>query len=362
MSLILSLSDVGYRQFGPLPASGGGLDPTQAARIAAQYSDYEAAGQWVRRRARKKVVEDDQNQKSPFIESFQVIDILDKDTNLTEQRLAFVDDYFKSEFANSGVPRLTTENDVLLSLVESAATEERRCLGMYRLEKALAYAGPQRLKPILRDHVAPCFFKLYPEGKVAVIRYNSENDDAAALMRVLYAAAQNPFQEVQKGGFQGIRTLQDWHLNSLTLLGPLLFDLFTYLFYPFIGGYRGGPVGLDFLFLFEPAERYTPDLYPRNWLAVASTAAGFGRERFDLYESLREFQGPAWQHAAHQRFQHGQPYTVAERLALLKWYVGQVNRLLYELADVANFTQGGTPTRPSIRSSASSITSPWTGC
>src|SRR5262249_54862011 len=150
---------------------------------------------------------------------------------------------------------------------------------------ALAYAGPQRLRPILRDRVAPCFFNLYPQGKIAVVRYDAENDNAAALMRTLLAAAQTPLREVREGNFAGIGTLQDWHSNSLTLIGPLLFDLFLYLFYPFVGGYRAGLVGLDFLFLFEPAEKYVPDLYPRNWLAVASRAADFGRERVDLYES-----------------------------------------------------------------------------
>ena len=335
MSPIVSLSDVGSRQFGPLPAAGGGLDPQQVATTVVQCGDYDAAGAWVRRRARKK--------GGRFIDSFQIIDVLDRGTVLTDQRLSFVEDYFRSEFATANVPRLTTETDTLLSLVESASTEGCRWRGMYRLDEALAYAGPQRLRPLLRDHVAPCFFRLYPEGKIAVIRYNPENDDAAALMRTLYAAAQTPLQELKKEAFRGIRTLQDWHLNSLTLLGPLLFDLLLSLFYPFVGGYRGGPVGLDFLFLFEPAERYTPDLYPRNWLAVASTAAGFGRERVALYESLRDFQGPAWQHAAHQRYQHARGYTVEERLELLRWYVGQANRLLYELTDVANFTVGRDP-------------------
>ena len=162
---------------------------------------------------------------------------------------------------------------------------------MYRLDQALNYAGPDRLKPLLREYVVPCFFDLYPEGKIAVVRYNMEHDNAAALMRTLYTAAQTPLQETMKGGFKGIRTLQGWHLNSLIPVGPLLLDIFLYLFYPFIGGYRGGPPGLDFLFLFEPAEKYMPDLYPRNWLAVASTTAGFGHEQVDFFKSIENFQG-----------------------------------------------------------------------
>lgn len=79
MSLIVSLSNVGYRQFGPLPASGDGIDSHQAALMATQCSDYEAAGPWVRRLARRK--------GGRFTETFQIIDILDREAVLTDERL-----------------------------------------------------------------------------------------------------------------------------------------------------------------------------------------------------------------------------------------------------------------------------------
>ncbi|MCE9566586.1 MAG: hypothetical protein K8U57_31575 [Planctomycetes bacterium] len=41
--------------------------------------------------------------------------------------------------------------------------------------------------------------------------------------------------------------------------------------------------------MFEPPEAY-PVISPRNWLAVASTTAGFGKEQFDLFEAT---QGPS---------------------------------------------------------------------
>src|SRR5262249_17359811 len=120
-------------------------------------------------------------------------------------------------------------------------------------------------------------------------------------------------------------------------------ELFNHLFYPFIAGSRGGPPGLEFLFLFEPAEQYAPAVYPRSWLAKASTAASFGKEQVNLMEVVRDHKGPAGQHAAHQRFLFSHGYGVAERLGLLRWYIDRVNRLLYEVADVANFTEGGDP-------------------
>ena len=336
MSRIISLADEGYRKFGPLPQSGGGLTADQVAERASnsKISDYEAAGVWVRRLARKK--------GGRFIHSFKIINILDRSTDLGGNRLAFVDDYFRSDIATVDIPSITTESDNLLHLV-SSAKEPPRWRGMYRLDQALNYAGAQRFKPLLCDHVLPCFFDLFPEGKIAVVRYNTEYEDAASLVRTLYAAAQTPLSEIMKGGFKGIGTLQEWHHHSLIPLGRLLLDIFLYLFYPFIGGYRGGLAGLDFLFLFEPAEKYLPDIFPRNWLAIASTSAGFGHEKVDFFKSLQDFQGPEWQHAAHQRFQYVSGYTVAERLSLLEWYINRLNRLLYELTDVANFTQENAP-------------------
>ncbi len=335
MSPILTLSDAGFRQFGPLPVFGGGIDALRAAQAASQCGDYEAAGAWVRRRGRKRGV-------NP-VRSFEIIDVIATDTPLVGDRLRFIDEFWTSEYANADVPELTTDDDVLLSLVEDAENEDCRWRGMYRLSQALHYAGRARLKPLFRDRVAPCFFRLYPGGRIAVVRYDAENDEAAALMRTLYAAAQTPLGQIDRGSFGGFRTLQEWHLNSLTLLGPVLFEIFNFLFYPFVCGSRGGPVGLDFFFLFEPQEAYSPAVYPRNWLAVASTTAGFGREDVDLYASLRNVGGPEWEHAAHQRFRHLRPYTISERLLLLRWYVNRVNRLLYELTDVANFTEGRDP-------------------
>ena len=48
----LSLSNFGYRRFGPLPPDGRGFDADFVAQGAGRVSDYEVAGEWVRRRDR----------------------------------------------------------------------------------------------------------------------------------------------------------------------------------------------------------------------------------------------------------------------------------------------------------------------
>ncbi len=333
-----SWADLGYRKLGPLPVSGSGLTPAQLADRLTHVGDYEAtADHWVRRHARRK--------GTRFPESIEVVALLDKDTVLDDDRLAFVDQHAVSKWVKTeeGWIRIRAELEALTRSVARAETSKHRWQGMYRLTNALLYAGPEHLRMVFRRHVAPCFFKLYPQGKIVVLRYDTGVDETAALLRTMYALAQTPLPGLTHSGFKGIRTLQTWHSFSLAPLLPRLLNLFNYLFYPFVGGVRGGPPGLDFLFLFDPPEQHALMPFPRNWLGIPSGSASFGKEDFDPVEIITDFHGSAHQRASHQRYQHTHSFTIGERVEFLRWYIRQLNRLLYELVDVANFTKDHEP-------------------
>ena len=117
MSPIQSLSDVGYRKFGPLPAAGGGLSPNPAAAMLARQGDYDACGEWVRRRARKA--------GSSAPEPVKLVAVLDRLTDLDGDALRFVADHFDSAFANADVTGFEVENATLLDLLASASGEPR---------------------------------------------------------------------------------------------------------------------------------------------------------------------------------------------------------------------------------------------
>jgi hypothetical protein len=331
VSSILTLADEGYRKFGSSALASGGLTPEQAAHRVSICTDYEIAGSHIRRIGRRK------NGRVPT--GLNIVDIWDRQSTLDEARLAFVDDHLRSEFEASDMHSFRADEQAMDWLVQAVKEPGKRHVTVQRMAQALAFAGPQRLRPALRDCVAPAFFDLYPEGKIVVIRYDTTHDTVAALQRVLYAAAQVPLPEVAANSTTGIATLQSWHLNSIVTAGPLLLDTLLYGFYPFVGGLRGGPVGLDFLFLFEPAERYEPAPFPRDWLSMPAFSARFGLEKVDAVDVVRNFRGPPWLLAGHQRYRHDNGYTADARLALLKWYVERTNRILYELVDVANFTR-----------------------
>jgi hypothetical protein len=331
-------ADFGYRKLGTLPASGGGLSPAQVAEPLIREGDYEITpDHWVRRRARRKGVR--------FPASIEVVTVLDRDTSLDDDRLAFLETHSRSRWTTleAGTVTFRGDFDMLVEVVERAAEGEERWRALYRWAQALFFVGPELLRPMLRRHVAPCFFRLYPQGKVVVLRYDTGVDESAAILRVLYAMAQAPLPELVKEGFKGVRTLGRWHMTSLTSLMPALLDLFNHIFYPAVGGVCAGLPGLVFLFLLDPPEQHAVAPFPRNWLGFPARSASFAREAANLVEIVQDVHGPAHERAGHHRFCHTQGFSAEDRLRLLRWYVERLNRLLFELTDAANFTEGHDP-------------------
>jgi len=303
--------------------------------------DYEVTpDQWARRRSRKK--------GAPFPASLEIVAEVDKDTVLDKNRLAFIEQHCDSKWVRSEKQSLQfrAKLDVLVDAVKKVETSEDRWRGMYRLTQALFYADRNWLSMIFRQHVAPCFFKLYPQGKIVVIRHDTAIDEAAAVLRCMYAFGQAPLPNLVQGGFQGVRTLHHWHSGSLLQLIPLLLNLFNYVFYPFVGGVCGGPPGLEFLFLFDPPEQHSLVPFPRNWLALPSNSASFGKESVTSLDVFLTPGSPAHQRGSHQRYQHPKGFDVSERLSFLSWYIERLNRLFYELTDVCNFTIDHDPEAP----------------
>jgi hypothetical protein len=330
-----SWSDLGYRKLGPLPASGNGVSAADVGKMLTQEGDNELSDDkgWVRRRARRK------GYSMP--KCIELVDVFDKDTPLDNERLEFVDRHAKSEWMK--VADVKADFQMLTEVIAKSEKEERPWQVLYRLMQTLAYVGPGNMRASLRTQVMPCFFRMNPGGRIAVFQYDTSFEGLSAALRCLYAMAQTPLPDIMQGGFRGIQTLREWHMGSLTRLLPALLDFFGFLFYPYVGSVSATIPGLAFVFLMDPAEQHEIATFPRNWLAYPSSSGSFGKERSDLAAIMKDFHGPTHHRAAHGRFCHGRSFSAEERLCLLKWYVGRLNRFLYELTDVANFTQGGDP-------------------
>lgn len=323
----------GYRK---LPSSSATL-PDELVKRLTRLGDYEEMPpRWIRRRGRRTGTA-----IPPIIET---IGVFEADTPLDDDALAFIDAHARSkwtEMENQWV-RFRGDFQDLTDLVANAASEDR-WRAMYRLIQAMFLAGPEHLRPMLRNHIAPRFFSFYPQGKIVVLRYNMSVDESAASARILYSLAQAPLSDLTDGDFRGVRTMWQWHLTSLSgLMAPVL-AFFNHLFYPFVGGASANLHGLTFLFLMDPPERHEPASFPRNWLGFASRSASFGREAADAVEVMESIHSPAHRRQSHHRHCHEQGFSADQRLDLLTWYIQRWNSLLYELTDVANFTKEHNP-------------------
>jgi hypothetical protein len=226
-------ADLGYRMLGPLPASGGGLSAAEVESRVTNLADFEAvAGNWVRRRARRK--------GSSLPESLKVVAVLDESSLRDQSSLAFLDQGANSEWTKycDDLPQIRMETSDCVKLIQNVETETSRARAMYFLSSAIALAAPAHVRPLLRDHFLPCIFRLYPKGKVVAIRFDTAVDSGAALLRSLYALALAPLPELKNDSSEGVSTLREWHMLSLPKLLPTLLDCFNYLFYPFVGGTR----------------------------------------------------------------------------------------------------------------------------
>jgi len=321
-----------------LPKEGNGLSPIEIATRMVAMSDYEViADQWVRRKARKQGV--------TFPSSIRITDVIDRCNLANGKTFDFLDAHLKSNWTTFAetTQAVRMSHEDLIKLVEDAKLTENRWRSFSFFAHAIALVEPNFIRPLLRDHLLPVFFKFYPEGRVVVMRYDTTLDSTASMMRVLYALAQAPKQELLKDNFEGVATLREWHMLSLAGLIPAILSFINYLFYPYVGGAYANVPGLAFEFLFDPPEKHMPGLFPRNWLAFASRSATFADEAVDITEIAKDPKGPVAQRAGHHRFCHEHGFSVEDRLKLLEWYVLRLNRLLFELSDAANFTQNLVP-------------------
>jgi hypothetical protein len=342
MSIITaaSLSALGYRRLSDLPKSGGGLDSKAVASLLCEKGDYTAiSNDWVRRRGRAK--------NTAFVEPMKIVSTIDRTTVIDENTFEFVKDYFCIGYPTAKEQLGVAEFSSLTELARDAEDHpDRRWYGMSNLGKALLFAGKAQLIPLLRDHVIPWFLKTYPQGKIVSVSYSYEYFRMPRKLKATYTAAQTPITDFKKYGIATFPTLEMWQTASVVEFGKLLLDFFGYLFYPYISAYQTGPFGLTFLFLFDPAEKYEPPIFPQDWMAIPRSHAGFGEEDFDRSETLKDMKGQVAMRAAHQRYLHSHCFSADERLLLLEWLLGKINRLFYELTDVASFTEDFDPDRP----------------
>jgi len=107
MSIVTySWADLGFRRLAQLTTGGIGITPTQLAERLSRLGGYDVTPDgWIRRPGRKR--------NGHVDSAIEVIETFDRYRPSTDDRLAFIDRHFTTEWENLDVPRFTTESAVL---------------------------------------------------------------------------------------------------------------------------------------------------------------------------------------------------------------------------------------------------------
>ena len=333
-------ADLGYRELRSSPSPGhAALDPLLMQRLI-EIARYERiSDNWIRLPERRKAFR--------FRGSISITTVIDRSLAMDEHQYNFLDtiDSDWKSASDSGPQFRMTLTDAI-ELVNDAEKEPNRWRAFHLLSSAIAFADATWLKALIRDKILPAYFRWYPNGRVLALSYDARIDFLSSAMRVAYGNSLVPLQELKSESANGVAALRNWHILSLSQDIPCFIDYFNYLFYPYVGGARAQRPGLELVFLIDPMEKHEIGVFPRNLLAIPNQNAVFTKEYVSVEEIVMDHQGPTAARAGHHRYIHRVPFSADERLHLLEWYAERLNRVLFELSDMCNFTGDNNPRCP----------------
>lgn len=328
-------SDLGYRRAAALPLSTGTLSADKIAGFFENYGYRREAACWVRLRGR--------GAQEPAPSLVRLAGVITAQTRAAPASYSWVAPFLASQYGQAARGHLPQAKlETCANLVRTLADAQTpRFTSMVNVGKAIGFVPPAQLEGFLRDIVLPTFFGAFPEGRVAVVVTDAKCEAQAGVLRGLYSMSYTEPADLSKvGGFPVLRHWQEVSGHSTVRLG---LELFGYLTYPAITTYRCGTLGLDFVFMFSPAEEHRLPVYPADWLALLRSRSAFGEEDRDGLGAIVDPAGDEAVAVAHRRRVHRQRFAVADVETFLRWWISRLDSFLVELLDPANFTEKHDP-------------------
>lgn len=329
MDLVMaSPKDLGYEKIGPRNP-----DDEERTRVISEYligrRGYEVfpggAERWLRHPARKL------GQVAP-----QVLRMIG-DLEGTGDRDAFSRDvsrqYQASEYARLQQPRGHPDWQGLGRMAEEIREQKGEVMGGERLSRALAFCLPEHLERLLKEHVLPAFFDVYPGGRVLAYLANRDYEEQFGTIRAGYSLSLYDLQDLRgpvlAGGFGA---LKNWHTVNTLSQPSLLFDLASLVWYPYMSHMSAGPAGLELVFVFDDPPRNRVDYYPVSWMSRMQSQCEYGAQAHgDRGNRNPLVPGPPG--IEHQRLINDSHLDVAEHCEFLQWVVERYNALSFHASD-----------------------------
>ena len=264
-------------------------------------------------------------------------------TDLASWSTEFVYDFFSwfdQAHADIG-PRLHAQIEHLVKTVEKAESEstERPWRHLAQLSVAMGtcpFAG--QFASVCRNLVLPSFFRRWPTGKCTFLRHSQARLPMLAAMRSLYTnTVVDAWLNQQVGAFEALNHVHggDPHNLFASVMG-----LAQILWYPHVTGYLSDNYCLNALFALNPTGLSKPTPFPSSWLDTIRRNAEFGLEDRDPLIAIKNHPGPQYQEFSHRRPICASPPSRSALDEFTAWLIPAVDRWIFNLCDVANFTTG----------------------
>lgn len=261
------------------------------------------------------------------------------ETNVNKSIPSFIKKYLKTKY---GQKQSAYFHDNIQKVKEEFKEFKRsKCSNleiMHNIGSSLALLDPVQLWRFFCEDVIPEFFKIYKNGKIFIISNNFEYETLGCYIRALYCIQQFGTNRLLKLKEKSFPSLKNWEPIQPSNLCETLLTNYGYFWFPNVTTYTNGPIGLDFVFFFDKAEISEPPKFPLDWIDVISSKNDFAFDSVDIVDAIKNPAGKNAKKAIYQKFINKANFKMEENLLFFEYYLKIINEFMYQLTDIANFT------------------------
>ncbi|MGN8094756.1 hypothetical protein [Methylobacterium sp. 22177] len=317
-------ADHGYGKVGPnIP--GNPKETENARKIAEAFRvrtsfdvQDDSTGVWIRDPARV--------QGSNLQPAAQVVEIISQGNFGTATSFSSVARVAASAYGRFGAATASPRSDCNIDAFKS---DHKSAKGIYDLTYAVSSCQAQQLQDLLREDIAPEFFRLFPSGKIVVISTNYEFEKRYGGIRLGYTLSQ--YDASTLPSTPDLKALQAWQMLTPMHQLRTVLDLGMLALYPVLAYFQAARPGMNIIFIpGELVEIQQPD-FPASWLDIYRSRWDFARgpsgSSFTKVHSLKQ------PFIAQRRYLQTNGFDSNQVVQWLEWLVNKYNDLAVRMTD-----------------------------
>lgn len=261
-----------------------------------------------------------------YLDFVEELALVDSNSNRDAAWVRGMDSYydrFSNQIANKSFP---------IKIMNSLQNKEPH-RQLYLSSLALFFVHSSLRESFLRDFYFPWFFKLFPNGKILVLKFNSGYEGRLALLRwgnLLSIYDANEIQRWKPFPIESIQMMADLHQTGIINAKPFFLAM-SNLFYPYAHSIVLGGYGHVFVLLTGETSILDRGPYPQTRMELHRVGTLMQGNEPDVSALSDKKQG--WL----GRYIPSGQFSVDELLMLFRHFVAKYNHLLRLRIDVTNY-------------------------